>query len=179
MGSSEGTGGDGFVARRLAPDDAEEVVRLRREMLIDAPLSFLGSLEDDQGLDLEVVRERLAHPRNASFGAFGPDGALVSHCGLVTQEREKLRHKAYVVAVYTSPPARRRGLGAQLLGMALDHARSLEGVDVVALSASPGAHAARALYRRFGFREWGVEPRALRYRGVEDGEVHMSLDLDA
>jgi len=171
--------GDGHVCRQLDVADAAELVRLRREMLTDSPLSFLGSLEDDPGLDLEVVRERLSGDRKGAFGAFEPGGALVAHCGLVTQDRLKLRHKAIIVGVYTSPSARRRGLGARLLEMALEHARSLDGVDVVALSASPGAHAARALYARFGFREWGVEPRAIRYRGVEDGEVHMTLDLDA
>lgn len=179
MGSTDGAPGSGdFDCRRLAPGDAEALARLRREMLTDAPFSFLGSLEDDQGLEVDVVRQRLAHERNGAFGALTAEGELVSHCGLVTQERLKLRHKAFIVAVYTSPGARRRGLGARLLGMALDHARSLDGVDVVALSASPGAHAARALYARFGFREWGVEPRAIRHRGVEDGEVHMILDLD-
>jgi hypothetical protein len=59
--------------RLLRPDDAAVYVALRREALLDAPLAFLSSPEDDVAGSLEAARRQLRpSPHAAVFGAFDP-----------------------------------------------------------------------------------------------------------
>jgi hypothetical protein len=59
--------------RILHPGDAGELFRLRRSALLDSPLAFLASPEDDPASSEEAVRE-LLDPRRASvvLGAYNP-----------------------------------------------------------------------------------------------------------
>lgn len=55
-------------------------------------------------------------------------------------------------------PARRRGLGARLLGELLDLARA-QGATAILLEVRESNHAARALYEKWAFLESGRRPR--------------------
>lgn len=169
-----------YELRRLRPDDAEASVALRAEMLEDTPQAFLGMPGDDDGLDPDVVRHRLdPESDSASFGAFSHGGRLVGSVGFFRLAREKQRHKGMIVGVYVTPSARRVGLARALLGMAIDHARAVDGLDMLQLAVSAATPGARALYESVGFVAWGTEPRAVRVDGVDHAEIHMDLDLTA
>ena len=163
--------------RVLEPDDAPALVALRREALTSDPLSFGASVEDDRGLSLEQMRASLGHiASSAIFGAFD-GGTLVGMVGLTRVERVKTRHRAMVWGMFVTPVARGQGLGAALLHAAVDRARSWPGVLQVHLAVSDTAVHAQRMYRRAGFREWGVEPRALAWEGRHVDEHHMVLEL--
>jgi RimJ/RimL family protein N-acetyltransferase len=163
--------------RALAPDDAPLPIALRREALSSSPLAFGASLDDDRGLSLELMRSSLANVAgSAVLGAFDGE-ALVGMAGIMRLEKLKSRHRAMIWGMFVTPAARRRGLGAALLNAAIDHARSWPGVVQVQLSVFETAEEARRLYRRAGFREWGVEPRALQWEGRFVAEHHLVLDL--
>jgi RimJ/RimL family protein N-acetyltransferase len=162
----------------LAPDDAPAVIALRREALSTTPLAFGASLEDDRGLSHESMRSSLADAvGSAVLGAFDAE-ALVGMAGIVRLEKVKSRHRAMIWGMFVTPTARRKGVGAALLGAAIDHARSWPGVVQVHLSVFATAEDAGRLYRRAGFREWGVEPRALLWEGRFVAEHHLVLDLE-
>lgn len=176
----EGAAGRGLGAaiRCLVEDDAEAYTALRREMLLDAPLSFAASPEDDVAGSVEAVRRQIrAAPDSVIFGGFQPQ--LVGAVGLYRDRHVKASHKAHVWGMYVKRDWRRRGLAAALLEAVLAHARALPGVDWVHIGVSSSAPAARRLYERLGFRAWGEEPEAARHEGESAVEIHMALRLRA
>jgi RimJ/RimL family protein N-acetyltransferase len=163
--------------RALEPDDAPALLVLRREALTTDPLAFGAALDDDRGLSLDQMRTWLANPASAViFGAFD-GGALVGMVGVTRVERVKMRHRAMVWGMFVTPAARGKGVGAALLRAAIDRARSWPGVLQVQLAVTEAAAHAQRMYRSAGFREWGLEPRALAWEGRHVDEHHMVLEL--
>jgi ribosomal protein S18 acetylase RimI-like enzyme len=165
------------MIRTLQPDDAEAFVELRREALLDSPLAFASSPDDDIAATADAVRGQLQRaPDTVIIGAF--EGNLVGVVGLYRDSHLKYAHKVHIWGMYVAPDNRGRGLGSQLLDAALAHARSLPAVSWVHLSVSSAAGEARRLYERAGFELWGTEPDSLRHDGQTVAEHHMALRLE-
>ena len=163
--------------RRLEPADADTLMALRREALASEPLAFAASLDDDRTLSPDLLRVSLADAdSSAVIGAFDA-GALVGMAGVVRMDKLKMRHRAMIWGMFVAPAARGHGVGAAILRAALDRARAWPGIVQVHLSVTETSHDAVRLYRSLGFREWGVEPRALHWDGRFVAEHHMVLDL--
>lgn len=160
----------GVMVRALVPDDVPALLPLRREALETSPLAFGSSPEDDtRGGSATYMRTALADVANAAvFGAFAGE-RLVGMVGVVRGGTVKVRHRAHIWGMYVAPAHRRSGVGAALVAAAVERARGWDGVVQVSLSATEAAEEAARLYRRVGFREWGVEPRALCWRGAYVG----------
>ncbi|MEO1129827.1 MAG: GNAT family protein [Planctomycetota bacterium] len=164
--------------RALTPQDAEAYCALRREMLLDTPHAFLGAPGDDRPSDVAFVRDQLTQAEMATFAIDDPEGdGLLSVATIMRMGRTKQRHRAMIVAVYTTPRGRGRGLGRAVVQACIDHARMWSGVEIVMLSASADAEGAVRLYERMGFERWGVEPDAIRVDGTPHDEVHLLLRL--
>lgn len=169
----------GHEVIRLGPGDAARWVALRREMLADTPWSFASSAADDAGLDPAVTTARFADDRQSTVAAVprgDAGGALLSTATLIRERHVKMAHRAWVVAVYTTPRARGRGLARAVLGELIGVARGW-GLGALCLSASAEAPDAIGLYRSLGFEAWGTEPDAMRVGGRSYDEVHMRLAL--
>jgi len=166
-----------FEIRILNQDDAGELFRLRRSAILDSPLSFLASPEDDPASSEAVVRELLApRPNAVVFGAYL--SGLVGMLGLNRAHERKAAHKVSLWGMFVSPAYRGRGVAAQLLEAAIRHARTFDGVTSIHLEVSESAVAARRAYERVGFETWGVEPDAIRFEGRSASEHHMRLALN-
>lgn len=163
------------MIRKLTPTDAEAYVRLRGEALARAPLAFAASPADDRALSVAFLRDVLASPTQAIFGAFVP--GLVGVAGIYREPAQKTSHKAHLWGVYVREEHRGRRLGRALVEAALGFAWTLEGVSQVQLCVAEPATAARALYAGLGFRTWGLEPDALRVEDERIAEAHMVLVL--
>ncbi len=165
-----------FQVRLLTPADAEAFVTLRRQALLEEPLAFSASPEDDRALDPGAVRAMLASPgKSAIFGAFAPQ--MIGAVGIYQDAQRKGSHKAHVWGMYVAPAHRRAGAGLALLQAAIAHARALPGVRQVQLSVSEATPAAQRLYERCGFVTWGREEAALCHEGRTFAEHHMVLFL--
>ena len=168
--------GGARVIRPLRNADAESYVTLRRQGLLEAPLAFGASPEDDIAASAEAVRDRIRQgPEWVILGAF-QDG-LIGAVGLRRDRSVKASHKAHVWGMYVAPGQRGRGVGAELLQAALEHARGLPGVSWVHLAVTSAAPEAWRLYERAGFEVWGTEPEALRHEGRAVVEYHLALPL--
>lgn len=160
----------------LNEDDAGELFRLRRGALLDSPLAFVASPEDDLASSEEAVRELLKPQRESVvFGAYTQ--GLVGMLGLSRASQRKAAHKIGLWGMFVLPAFRRQGVGKRLLDAAICYARSLDGAASVHLSVSESADAARHLYERAGFETWGVEPDAVRFEARSASERHMRLSL--
>ena len=166
--------------RRLGPADADALVALRREALVAAPLAFASSAADDR-MTPEFARTALADTEEqAVFGHFMTTDRgekLAGMVGIVRMARAKQRHNASIWGMYVTPAARGIGAGAALLAAAVETARGWPGVEQVHLGVTTAAPAARRLYERAGFQQWGTEPRALAVAGVYVDEAYMVLTL--
>ncbi|MEO3973272.1 GNAT family N-acetyltransferase [Streptomyces sp. CAU 1734] len=147
-------------ARRAAPSDAEELIRLREVMIDSLPPRQLG--EDPPGTDWRAngvadLRSRLADP-GADIAAFVIDRPGGSPAGLAACAVGTIAHRlagpgnphglfGYVFSVATDPDARRRGHSRACLEALVEWFRT-QGVSRIDLHASPEGE---PLYAALGF----------------------------
>src|SRR5262245_54154602 len=113
--------------RRLVPADAAAYRALMLEAYAESADAFTSSVVERAPLPLAWWAARMAEGDAAAeriYGAFDAD-AIVATAGLKLHDREKLRHKALLVALYVRPAWRGRGLAERLVETIVDAARSL------------------------------------------------------
>ena len=160
------------MIRRLIATDAAPYRELRLEGLRTDPTAFGASWEDEASRPLTWFAERLEH--NAVLASGSPAGvALAGVVGLLVPDAAKLRHKGILWGMFVRPGARSTGLGAALLESILDHAAQV--VEEVRLTVVASNTAAVRLYARAGFKEYGLERRALKFDGDYYDELMMAL----
>lgn len=163
--------------RQMKPSDASQVFALRRRAVLDSPLAFLASPDDDVASSVEAVRGLLSHaPDSVVFGA--ESGELVGMLGVFREKAAKATHKVRFWGMYVNPAHRGNNIGRNLLRAGLLHVRRLNGVATVNLSVAETAKAARRLYESEGFAVWGVEPDAIRHGPDSVAEYQMRLVLE-
>lgn len=147
--------------RRLDPADAAIFHALRLEAFEREPATFGTALEEQRERSLDQVAKTLAE--TTVFGGFVA-GELVAMAGFSRMKPLRERHKGTVWSMYVRASARGLGLGGRLLEAVIAHARTeVEILNLVVVSTN---QAAVALYERYGFQRWGLEPFALK---VGDG----------
>ncbi len=151
--------------RRATPDDVDVLVDFRLRFLADVAGSERAPDEERMAKNL---REYFAEavPRG-DFVAWlaEEDGGVVATSGMVVWQippnnSVPTGRQAYVLNMYTTPAARRRGICAALLEKMIEEARAL-GLSRVHLHAT---REGEGIYRRRGF--------------VEPGDVELLLRLD-
>ena len=164
------------MIRALSESDLEDYVALRREALLDAPLAFAASPDDDFASDVEGLRVQMVRaPDWMIFGAL--DERLVGSVGLIRDKHRKAAHKMHLWGMYVTPSHRGRGLGRDLLNAAVEHARTTKDIGWIFLGVTSAAAAAQRMYERAGFVTWGTEPDALRDAGTSVVEYRLALRL--
>ena len=163
-----------FTLRRLDTGDAARYRQLRLESLQASPTAYGSSWEEESAQPLEWFARRLE--QGWTLGGWLGERL----CGIATviaHEQVKMRHKGTIVGVYVHPDARGQGMGQALIRGLIAHAGGR--LDILLLSAEACNTAARRLYRKLGFEEYGREPRALKIDGRFYDEVLMALQLPA
>lgn len=169
------------MIRPLKEHDVDAFLGLRLEGLVDSPLAFSSSPEDERSIDSDgFLVQVCGMPESIILGAFVDPGSdsLVGIVGLYRDSHAKVAHKAHVWGMYVRSGWRGKGVGTQLMAAALDHARGLPGIEWVQLGVSAAAPAARAVYESAGFVVWGEEPDALRHDGDVTSVLYMALRLE-
>jgi len=159
---------------RLEADDIESYRALRLEGLKSHPEAFSSSWEDEAGKPVFWWAERLE--TNTVFGGWVDRSPLVGVAGLRVQNAIKLRHKGVLWGMYVRPAARGTGLAAALVQRVLEHAQTL--VEEICLTVVASNAAAHRLYSKVGFKQYGLERRALKVDGEYYDEVLMALPLN-
>lgn len=154
--------------RRLDVSDAEDYRTIRLAALKGDPDAFGSTYEIEVVRPLDHFAERLAN--SIVFGAYAA-GEIVGMAGFRQETGPKESHKGTLWGMYVSPEARRTGAASALVAAVLQHAEQF--VEQVVLTATQGNDAAIALYRKFGFEPYGVEPRSLKGPSGYSDEVLM------
>jgi RimJ/RimL family protein N-acetyltransferase len=162
--------------RSAAPDDAEAMLRFRREVVALSPF-VLTVPEDLTDLALEDQRSSLetfaAHPCTLMLLAFA-GGELIGASSLIGFDRAKKRHTAdYGAAI--AEPWRGRGVGRAMLEILIEWARSNPDLLRLTLDVMADNTRARRMYELAGFRACGHERRAYRQ---PDGSFADGIKMD-
>lgn len=167
-----------MLIRRLVPSDATAFQALRLAALSECPSAFGSSYEEECSTPLATIEARLAPDSGRNmFGAFdGPE--LVGMVGVGREDAPKLRHKAFIRAVYVAPAHRGEGVARLLLEQALACALSMQGLRQISLDVTAGNAPALALYQSLGFVVFGREPRALFADGALHDKLYLARILD-
>ena len=168
------------TVRRLTPDDAAAYQALRMRGLEEHPEAFTSSAEQEATRPLQWAQDRLhataARPNDLFLGAYRAE-VLLGIVGLQGRYRPKERHNATVVGMYVVPEVSGQGVGRALMQVLLREAALMPGLEQLDLTVTEGNDAARTLYARCGFTEWGRLPRAVRVGAVYLSKIHMLRPL--
>lgn len=153
--------------RQLKQEDAGEYWSIRLRALKECPESFGASYEEEKDKPLSSIAQKLkesCEPTDSGFflGCFDEYNKLTGIVRLFREEREKLRHRATIVAMYVAPEARSKGVGKALIVEALNRAKEMKGLEQVYLGVVITNTEARKLYRSCGFEVYGVEKNSLK-----------------
>jgi ribosomal protein S18 acetylase RimI-like enzyme len=146
-----------FDICRLYGADAHDYRKIRLEALEHSPEAFGSTYDVERERPMSVCKDRLA--TSVVFGAYAED-IIVGMAGFQQETGRKNCHKGFLWGVYSSEGARRSGVATALLEAAMRSAAEL--VEQITASVVRDNEAAIALYRKFGFEIYGIEPRALK-----------------
>jgi ribosomal protein S18 acetylase RimI-like enzyme len=166
-----------MIIRRLSPADAPEFRRLRLQALQESPTAFGSSYAEEARRPLAAFQKRLE--RRAGNWVFGSvqGKQLIGVVRLVREQGRKEQHKATIYGLYVAPAARRRGVARRLLAQAITTARKLKDLRQIRIGVVTSNAAARTLYVRAGFVEYGKEEDALFFAGRFHAESLMVKKL--
>jgi RimJ/RimL family protein N-acetyltransferase len=167
--------------RRLGPADASEYRALLLRGIAEEPDAYTSTAAERAALPLSWWQARTSDAADATTHTWGAFSAtkLIGTVALEFNAREKIRHKATLIALYVVPEARGHGAGRALIAALLAHARDLPQLSSIQLTVTADNSSARALYERAGFRHWGVEPDAIRSQNGSLAKAHYWLPLRA
>lgn len=169
--------------RALTTSDIPAFRALRLDALRLHPEAFVPTYEEERSIDPATIaprfRDEWVRGDNFILGAF--IGAwLVGAVGVRCGTRVKQRHKATVWLLYADPAVRGSGIGRRLLEDAIERCREHPDITILHLCVSAESRSARALYRRMGFRTYGIEPMAIRlenrYIDIELMSLHLAAE---
>lgn len=161
--------------RRLGVSDAEAFRELRLKGLRDHPEAFGASWEEESEKPLSWFAERLTG--NVVLAGCADDGRLLGIAAFGIRQSLKMRHKGFLWGMYVRPEARGSGLAAALVEGVLREA--LGAVEEVQLAVITSNEKAIRLYTRLGFRQYGLEKRALKVDGRAYDELLMACPIAA
>jgi ribosomal protein S18 acetylase RimI-like enzyme len=164
--------------RTLNSGDAAAWWRIRLEAIESEPFAFSKSIAEHRATPVEEIARRFenAIPTTLNLGAFENE-TLVGIVTFMRESAEKERHKGRIYGVYVSHSHRGKGVARALLQTLLDRACADHELEQIQLAVATSQIAAQELYKSFGFKTYGTEPKALKVGSTYVDEEHMILVL--
>ncbi|KAB7673160.1 GNAT family N-acetyltransferase [Bacillus sp. B1-b2] len=163
--------------RLLHAKEAKAYWNLRLTALKESPEAFLLTLEEElnRSSPIKAVSTQLKDPFRMTIGCFNSEELI----GTITLQREvytKLKHKGNILLFYIKKEYRNQGLGRKMLQSVIALAKEHK-LEQLILSVVSTNKKATNLYESFGFKIFGKELNALKYKGAYLDESHMILYL--
>lgn len=150
--------------RMLKPQDAELFRPLRMTALQEAPLDFESTYDAESRMLVPELQKLMQ--QHAIVGGF-LNGQLKGFAIIDAVRLPRLAHRSRISSVYISPEL--RGSGAALSMMQWMQNEFARFFTLFRLGVRADNERAIAFFKKLGFQEMGVEPRAL-FIGEKDGE---------
>lgn len=165
--------------RRLVHSDLDSYYENRLRAVEAHPTAFLTTVEETRLNGKAHFLNTLGFAGNerAIFGAI-LEGKVVGSVGIFQEVRPKWVHKAKLWGMHVDAEYRNRGIGEQIMRLLVRHAKEKLKVVSIGLTVESGNAFAIRLYEQFGFKKWGVEPKAMIIDGKYYDEDHMVLLLE-
>ena len=145
--------------RKLTIEDAGVFRQIRIEMCSSHPEAFGQTPEEASAIPDEKLLEWISpsdvYPEKFILAEFEGDRLL----GTVAFRREdssKERHRGWIWSVYVRPEARGKGVSKRLMQHLIAECRSMDGLELLALTVSLTQTSARTLYTSLGFITTGL-----------------------
>jgi RimJ/RimL family protein N-acetyltransferase len=150
------------TVRPLDSPDAEQFKAMRLLAADNAPTALRPTRQEEFARSIEEIAGRIrSTPTQAVFGAFAGE-LLVGITGVRREPLCQVKHKATIWGVFVDPSYRGRGIAQMLLAAATAHASEEWGTIQLMLCVNAENLPAKRLYASYGFRTFGVEPRAMK-----------------
>lgn len=141
-----------IIVRRITPDDAALLRRMRLAALLDTPDAFAKTHEEEStypdSLWADRAADNAAGDEHTTFFAFDGQECV----GLVGGHQASNGDHVDLVSMWTDPAARGNGVGAALVAAVIEWAEDRP----VELWVTHGNDDAQRLYERCGFGETGA-----------------------
>ena len=147
---------------QLGPEEVEGFLAYRSAALTADPDSFRFAVGDDEALGLEAWKARLATDYVVMVRK---DGRWIGVGGLTRLAGAKLAHKGLIWGMHVAPEERGSGAARLIMIALIEHARGR--IRQLQLTVMADNARAIALYSRFGFKRYAVEPESVCRRGHE------------
>lgn len=173
---------DGKLCALRSPEPTEAARRIAFLRCVNGETDFMARSADDSPSDVgtvaDMIAEQLDDERTLEIAAWTADGEMIACGGIspVSRSQPRRAHRAQLgIAVLRKYWG--QGIGGSILERLIEAAPEL-GFLQIELTVAEGNERAIGLYRRFGFRETGRTPRALRYEdGTFADEICMVLEV--
>lgn len=161
--------------RLLNSGDLEQYRELRLRALKEDPPAFVSSYEEEKDFSDEYFCNFLEGKGFWTYGAW-VDESLVGIITLSLDQRLKRKHIASLGTMFVIEGKRNLGIGRKLMKVAIDKAKSLEGVEQIYLVVITKNKSAQKLYSSLGFERYGLEPNGLKLSdGSYEEQQYLSL----
>ena len=153
--------------KELVAEDAKSLIGLRLEVIETDPFSFSLTKQEELRTIEDVVREAIENYSQSSdqliLGAW--DGCLVGVIGVERYCNEYEKHKVRIWGPYVLKERRKNGIGSHLLQCAIDHAFSIDDIEIAYLETASSSIEAHSLFEAKGFSTTGCQNKALLIEG--------------
>ncbi|WP_339052595.1 N-acetyltransferase [Candidatus Lariskella endosymbiont of Epinotia ramella] len=163
---------DNTQIRLLEQKDWEIWKQFRLETLQNEPENFESSYEDELHWPDSKFQDMLTN--NDIFATF-VNNSLASCAAFYQMHRSKTKHRGVIWSVYTKPEYRRMGIASILLNEIINKTR--ERVSQLHLNCLTYNTSAIELYKKHGFRIYGIEPKSIKVNNEFFDEYLMILDF--
>ena len=159
-------------------DDAEELLKVHNQILRET--EFVLSAPEDPELSIEEEKAFIEKNINGNgyFLVVYIDGKIAGMSGINFNRHFRARHKGSI-GISLLKEYWNLGIGSALFEIMLDLANKQEGIEILTLEYVSGNDRGRGLYQKFGFKPYGVCPKALKFKdGTYGDEVMMIKYLE-
>lgn len=164
-----------MIVRRLDELDAQAWQSLRLRSLQQAPDAFLSSYEAEKDKPIKTVVDLLRS--SITVGAFSSE-ELIGQMTARAETNPRMKHRVWITAVFVDPAHRGTGAAQRMLDQVVEIAKC-HGALQLELHVAEANPRAINFYKRNGFMQLGVVPRAVRGRNGFEDDLYLVRHLDS
>ncbi len=164
-----------IITRLATPEDAPSLLDLRLESLSNQPEAFAADIEMTAADGVEAFNKLITENEKTHSGAISvacAGAALIGMAGFTRGHWPKTRHFGFLWGVYLKPEWRGFRIAEGILNEIFKWSVENE-VTVIYLGVTVSEQSAIRCYQRCGFKEYGIEPKAIFYDGVYYDQLLM------